>query len=583
MKNYNLEKIKVENTNAIKFLLNYLKSRKFKLAGIILIIILAATTQNFIPFLIRKIIDTHISENDLKGLIRTTNIASLLLIIGFILQILQTKFIGQLGQSILFDIRQDLIKKIENLPLRFFTQNNSGDIITRITNDVDSINKMFSQGILRAINIIFKLLLTGIMMFILNRTLTITLLLPLSIILIFLSIQGSKLQELLKESLNLNAKVSNQIQDILHGFPVIKAATKENYFIKKFNKINEKYFKATIRSSLINSIATPTANLLTKLGLGLVFMIAFQMIKNEELTIGILLSFFTYAIQLTGPISKISQLSNVMRNGLASTARIAGIIKLQSDIVTPQNPYKPKQMQGKIQFKDVNFYYNEREKILHDINFTIQPQEKIAIVGQTGSGKTTFVNLIARLYDVDTGAVLIDGVNVKKWDKDFLRKKIGYLLQDTFLFQDTIFNNLKYCDPNLTREKANKILNDLHFHNLFKNKTIDLDTKVNDNFSVGQKQIIAIARILIQKPKILILDEATASIDTRSEQIVQEAIDYATQKSTSIIIAHRLNTISNVDKTIVIKNGRIAEYGSKDELLEKKGDFYKLWKRFHSI
>ncbi|KKQ14813.1 MAG: AbcB [candidate division WS6 bacterium GW2011_GWF1_36_8] len=282
-------------------------------------------------------------------------------------------------------------------------------------------------------------------------------------------------------------------------------------------------------------------------------------------------------------IVDIAEIWRIIKTGMASAERLSDVMELESDISTPTLPYTPKVVTGSVEFKDVDFAYVENEKVLSDVNFKVDAGQTIAIVGPTGAGKTTFVNLIARLYDTDNGNIYIDGKDIKEWDLKALRKNIGYLIQDTFLFEDTILNNLKYNNPGVTTEQALQVFKDLGTESFITSLPESLETKIStesSEISAGQRQIIALARILLRNPKILILDEATARIDTKSEKMLQNAIEKACEGKTTFIIAHRLSTIFNADQIILIKDNTILEKGSHKELLALKGLYFEMYSRF---
>jgi ATP-binding cassette subfamily B protein len=301
------------------------------------------------------------------------------------------------------------------------------------------------------------------------------------------------------------------------------------------------------------------------------------------LTLGTVVLFNTYTQSLFRSLEGVSRIWQTIKTGIESGSRLDEILKLENDITQPTNAFSPSGFRGDIEFRDVDFGYKEDEIVLSDVDFTAEAGKTVAIVGPTGGGKTTFVNLIARLYDVNNGAIFVDGKNVKDWDLDILRKNIGYLIQDTFLFEDTILNNLRYNNEEITEEEALNMFDFLGAGNLITKLPKGLNTKISsegDNLSSGQRQIIALARILLRNPKILILDEATARIDTKSEKMLQKAIEKASEGKTTFIIAHRLSTIFNADKIILIKDNTILEQGSHEELIKKKGFYSEMYSKF---
>lgn len=550
------------------------------------IIIIANTFANSLPpYLIKSTIDTYIPAKDIIGLNHTILLAICIVLANIVLQYCQTSLVGHIGQNILFDLRRRLFAKLQELPVQFFSENKSGDIIQRITNDVQSVNNMLSEGIQRGISTIFKVIVTGAVLVFLNPTLSLYAFLPIIAVIVLLWVEQKPLKNKNKAALDATAMLTSVVQETVSSLSVIKAFRAEEYANKRFLEKQQVYFKKAMHVSFLASISNPIIALIIKAGTIFVVFKAFTLLATNAISIGTILSFVVYTIQFYVPLGQIGQIWQTIQSGLAATERMSELLTLETNIKEVKKPYKPERsaIQGKIEFKNAKFSYDSENAVLENINFVIEPREKVAIVGPTGGGKSTFVNLVTRLYDTASGTILIDDVDVKKWKIETLRKNTGYLLQDTFFFEDTIENNLRYANAQVTEEKIWLILKKLKAEKFVKNLEKGLNTIIrpdDSTLSVGQKQLLSITRTLLRDPKILILDEATASIDSRSEKIVQEAIDIATQNVTSLIIAHRLSTIENVDKVILIKSNKILEAGPKDVLLEKKGEFYNLYRRF---
>jgi ATP-binding cassette subfamily B protein len=322
---------------------------------------------------------------------------------------------------------------------------------------------------------------------------------------------------------------------------------------------------------------------MTVITVGATLIYSLNLMSLNEITLGTVILFTLYSQQIFRTLNRVSYIWRNVKTGLAAASRLDVILNLQSNIKNPLNPYKPKSIKGEIEFIDVDFGYNGNDIVLKDVNFVAYPGKTIAIVGPTGGGKTTFVNLIARLYDVKNGQIKVDGVDVKKWDLNTLRENIGYLIQDTFLFEDTILNNLKYDNPSVTEKDAIDMFKFLGVESFIKSQSKGLDTIIDSDgtgISSGQRQIIALARILLRDPKILILDEATARIDTKSEKLLQTAIEKAMKGKTTFVIAHRLSTIFNANHIILIKNNTILEQGNHEQLMAKKGFYYEMYSKF---
>jgi ATP-binding cassette subfamily B protein len=584
MKTYNIEKIHVSDSEGYKFILNYTKPHYKRLSVILLIIIVNSLAALLNPYVIKYALDNNITTGDIGGLWKASLVLLFLVIVDAITRYIQIKMLGAFGQELLFKIRQNLFIKLQSLPLRFFSENKSGDIISRITTNVEAINSMFSEGIIRILSTIFMMIGTAILIFILNWKMSLVALVPLLFMILFLYIQGKYLNKAIKHSLDLDGKVSNQIQETLNGFQIIKSFGREDWAIREFEERNNKYFRAVIKSGSINSLGSPVLLFFSAIGTISVVIFSVSLLKSGEITLGTILAFLIYLRQFYQPLSFIGALWKNIQSGIASAQRISGIMKLETDLLVDEEPYIPlHEIVGNIEFKNVTFSYDQQVNVLKNVSFHIQPGETVAVVGPTGGGKTTFVKLIARLYDVNSGEITIDGVDVKKWDLETLRHSIGYLLQDTILFEDTILNNLKYSNPHITEENVTKLFNEMGISEFISNLSDGLGTMLvngGENISSGQRQLICIARILLRKPKILILDEATSNIDTRTEIAVQKAIEFATKGCTSIVIAHRLSTIKNADRIILVQENKILESGTQAELLAKKGLYFEMYKSF---
>lgn len=575
--------------NGFSLLKSYFRPYYKSLTIILVMLFITTTISLFIPMGVRRIIDVNLSSNppDLLGLRNTVIVIIIFALIAVSTLYMQIRRTGELGQTVLFNIRRDLFAKLQELPLRFYSQNTSGDIIARLTSDVESISRFLSEGIIRGLGFVFNLIIILVIMFSLNIKLTLIILAVFILMLVIFAIQSRFLRTALKKSLDKDGLISSEIQEILNGFRIIKSFGKEELMLKRFTSSNSEYFKYAMRANIIDAITGPFINFLSAFTTLVVIIIGLLDVSNGYLSKGSLLAYIVYVGAFFGPIRNAGGLWKTIQGGIASSQRIYDILNLKTNIIEIHSPYNPNknQIRGKVEFINVSFGYDNKSLVLDNINFTINASETIAIVGPTGGGKTTFVNLIARLYDTNEGEVLIDDVNVKDWKLENLRNLIGYLLQDTFLFEDTIFNNLKYNNPNISKKQALNILNSIGAGEFIDNLPdgINFQLKANgSNISAGQRQILAIARLLLKDPKILVLDEATSNIDTKTEELIQKAIDKSTKGRTSIIIAHRLSTIKNADRIVLISNNRILESGTHSELMNAKGYFYEMYSRFSS-
>jgi ATP-binding cassette subfamily B protein len=584
-KNYNLNKIEKEDvTKGLRLLIRHFKPYIISLVVIILsLIVVNALGTILVPKLVKQAIDENILNKDMQGLLTTILYIFILSIFTAIAHYIRVRSTGILSQKVLFNIREEIFKKIQELPIQFVSDNQTGDLIQRLTGNVEALNRFFSEGLVRIFNIVFSLSAILIAMYLLDWRIASISLLATLIVILFIIVQGKFLEKPIKQSLEKEGLVSAKVQEAMDGFVAIKSADQQTNWSKQFKKLTDTYYLLSKKVAAISSTADTFLTFMTVITIVGTLVYGLNLMSLNEITLGAVILFNLYAQSIFRQLNKVSYIWRNVKTGLAAASRLDVILNLQSNIKNPSKPHNPKKIDGEIKFIDVDFGYNGNDIVLKDINFVAYPGKTIAIVGPTGGGKTTFVNLIARLYDVKNGRIKVDGVDVKKWDLNTLRENIGYLIQDTFLFEDTILNNLKYDNPTVTRRKAIDMFKFLGVESFIKSQPKGLDTVVDSDgtgISSGQRQIIALARILLRDPKILILDEATARIDTKSEKLLQTAIEKAMKGKTTFVIAHRLSTIFNANHIILIKNNTILEQGNHEDLMAKKGFYYEMYSKF---
>jgi len=574
----------VDYNKGLKLVLRHVKPYLFPFI-LISIALLAATIlgNSILPRLLKQAIDINITNKDLAGLTHTTLIFVALALIYLVLSYIRLFFTGKLGQSILFNIRKELFNKIQTLPSKFFSDNQSGDIIQRLTGNVDALSSFFSEGIIRLLDIVFSIAIILISIFLQSKLIGFISLGGAFVMIIYIIIQGRIIEKPISESLRKEGDMSANVQESLDGFVAIQSTNQQKSWTRNFQKKTEAYYTTIKKVSLIAASSKAILTLLSVIAVAVLLMTSLNLYAKQIITIGTVILILSYMQSLIQQVTSIADIWRTIKTGMASAERLSDVMELESDISNTPHPYIPESVNGVVEFKDVDFSYVENEKVLSDVNFKVDAGQTIAIVGPTGAGKTTFVNLIARLYDTDNGNIYVDGRDIKEWDLEVLRKNIGYLIQDTFLFEDTILNNLKYNNPKITEKQALKVFDDLGVTPFIKSLANGLETKIStesNEISAGQRQIIALARILLREPKILILDEATARIDTKSEKMLQEAIEKACKGKTTFIIAHRLSTIFNADQIILIKDNTILEKGTHKELLALEGLYFEMYSRF---
>ena len=487
-----------------------------------------------------------------------------------------------LGQKVIKDMRVEVFEKIIKFKMSFFDKNAVGRLVTRTVNDIETIASIFSQGLFMIIADVIKMFTVLIVMLIISWELTLVVISIFPILIyatrVFQKSMKSAFEIVRKEVANLNSFVQERIS----GIKIVQIFNRENIEIENFNQINIRHKDAWLKTVWINSIFFPIAEISTSICIGLlVWYGGFKNLNSGTISLGTLFLFISMSGLLFRPLRQIADRFNTLQMGMVSSERIFKILEDDSHIIDKGNIFK-NSVKGMIEFKNVSFSYIENEVVLDNVSFKIKPGETFAIVGPTGSGKTTITNLITRFYDFNKGKILIDGNDIKELKLNNLRDKIGIILQDVFLFADTIYNNITLYNNNISLEEVKKAAVELDIHEFIESLPNGYDFVVSErgsSLSAGQKQLIAFLRVLVNNPDILILDEATSSIDSYSEDLIKKATKKITQGKTSIIIAHRLSTIESADKIIYMEKGQILEYGNHKELLQiENGKFNKLYK-----
>jgi len=582
---YKLLNERTKQKDGIALLVREFLRYKKRLIVIFICLIISTVASVLTPILLKYAIDDAIGKNDLNKLWLYSGIFLGLLIILGIMFNLQGRLTRELAQKIIYGIRNKIFAKLQELPMEFFNENKSGDIIQRLTGNVEGLNNFFSEGLVRLILTVFALVgfLTG--MILLNTTLGLWVVISVTITIVYLAIQGVVLNKFTKKSLDSEALLASQLQETLNGFQIIKIYQKEKEFLAEFQAKNKRFYKSLLKTAFVSTLSDGIVPFIFSTTVVIVVLSALNLYTQHVMTQGDIIAYLTYLVSFYRRFDGISGLWSNIQTGIASATRINELLKAKTNITNIKDPYSPAldKIKGKIDFKHVTFSYKPQEVVLNDINLSVDPGQTIAMIGPTGGGKTSFVNLIARLYDVNSGEVILDDVNVKEWDLLSLRKSIGYLIQDAIFFTGTIFENLTYDNPGVTKEEAITALTKLGGESIIKELDKGIDTLVNADTQVlsgGQKQVLALTRLMLRNPKIIILDEATSNIDTKSEKIIQKAIETVRVGRTAFIIAHRLSTIFNADKIVLIQNNTIAESGTHDELIRKNGIYFNIYSKF---
>lgn len=502
--------------------------------------------------------------------------------VSALFSMIQSYIMAGVAQKVTYKIRNELTEKINKLPMKYFDKRTNGEVLSIITNDVDTLSTGLNQSITQIITSIFTIIGILVMMISISWEMTI-------VSLLILPISGAILKKVIGKSQKYFVKqqeylghVNGQVEEVYGGHNIVKVFGREEQAIKEFEKENEELYKSGWRSQFLSGLMHPLMNFVGNVGYVAVAILGGYFAVKGRITVGNIQSFIQYNKQFTQPIGQVAQISSTIQSMIAAAERIFEFLGEPEEVEDVKNPVSTEGLKGNIEFKNVHFGYDPEKIIINDFNAKVKDGQKIAIVGPTGAGKTTMVKLLMRFYDVNSGEILLDGYNIKDFKRGELRKMFGMVLQDTWLFGGTIKENIKYSNPDATDSDVIKAAKAAHIHHYIKTLSKGYDAKINEestNISAGQKQLLTIARVILADPKILILDEATSSIDTRTEQQIQAAMDNLMEGRTSFIIAHRLSTIKNADLILVMDHGDIVEQGTHEELLAKgeSGFYYKLY------
>ena len=497
-------------------------------------------------------------------------------IISSIFSVIQGFTMTNVSQKITYKLRNDLSAKINKLPMSYFDKKTKGEVLSIITNDIDTLSMNLNQSITQIITSICTIIGIIIMMFLISWEMTLisVLILPISGIIVKRIVRKS--QRYFKQQQEYLGHVNGQVEETYAGHTIVKAFNGEKKAIKEFNKANETLYHSAWKSQFLSGLMYPVMNFIGNIGYVAVAVVGGYLAAKGRITVGNIQSFIQYNKQFTHPINQIAEVSGMLQSMIAAAERIFEFLDEKEEVQDILNPQSIEDLKGNVTFEHVKFGYSNDKMIIKDFSAKIKDGQKIAIVGPTGAGKTTIVKLLMRFYDVNDGAILIDGINIKDFTRQDLRKMFGMVLQDTWLFNGSIKDNIKYGNPDASDSEVIEAAKAAHIHHFIKTLPGSYDMILNEettNISVGQKQLLTIARVILTNPKILILDEATSSIDTRTEIQIQAAMDNLMKGRTSFIIAHRLSTIRNADLILVMNDGDIVEQGTHKELLEK-GGFY---------
>ena len=572
-------KAKAFDIKVFKRIMVYTKPYKWRFNAVIVWGVLLALFAALRPYLLKQTVDGYIQTQDQNGLLFYIMLMGIVLLLEVLSQFYFVYWANWLGQDIVRDIRTKLFKHMLSFRMKYFDNAPVGQLVTRSVSDIEAIARIFSQGLFMIVSDLMKMVAVLFFMFYMNWQLGWIVIIAMPILVIATRIFQKKMQVTFEEVRTQIANLNTFVQERVTGMKIVQLFNRETIEAEKFSKINDKHRKAWVKTVWYNSIFFPIADIISSLTLGMVVWYGDLLILSGDTTttFGDLFTYTMFIGMLYNPLRQIADKFNEMQMGMIAANRVFDILDTQ-DQIQDKGTVEAPNFKGEIEFKNVHFGYIENEEVIKGINLKVKESETIAIVGATGAGKSTIINLLNRFYEINKGEICIDGQNINNYSLESLRKQIAVVLQDVFLFADTIYNNITLNNPEITHDKVLAAAKKIGVHDFIMSLPNGYEYNVKERgvmLSSGQRQLIAFLRAYVSNPSILILDEATSSIDTYSEELIQRATETITKGRTSIVIAHRLATIVNADTIIVMDKGLIVEKGSHFELLNREAGFYK--------
>lgn len=564
-----------------KRILGYLRPYR-GLVAVSLLLLLAVSMLGLAgPYLTKVAIDDYIRIQQYEGLDRIALIYIVVLAGAFVCQFLQYMTMQYIGQRVMFDLRTQVFAHLHKMSFRFFDRNPIGKMMTRTVNDVEVLNEMLTSGLI----LVFSDLFTLVGIFLMLAWLDWQLMLVVCAVFPFLYLATQAYRIRARDALRKNrahiTTLNSTLEENLSGMTTVQLFNQENAQYQKFTQINRDKLREDLRSLHYNSIYLPSIDVFSAIGIGLVIWYGGSRFVQGEVLLGVLVAFLMYLQKFFEPIRDMAEKFNIIQTAMASSERIFELLDTPEELPNPERPQAVSRIAGNIEFQNVWFAYNGDDYVLQDVSFSLKEGESLAIVGATGSGKSTIINTLLRFYDIQKGRISIDGVSLKEMNKQDLRRQMALVQQDVFLFSRNIMDNIRLGNTSLGLEAVESVAQSVHSHHFINNLPFKYEQELRErgsNLSMGQRQLLSFARALASDPRILILDEATSSVDTETERQIQNAIQGLMKGRTSIVIAHRLSTLKTVDKVLVLKQGKVQEFGTRQELLQNKGTYYKLLK-----
>ena len=561
-------------------LASYLLVYKFQIALVVISIVVAGTLQLLGPYLIGVTIDQYILKGDVPGLVRMSLILLGVYLGGWAMQATQGWIMATISQRALRQIRKDLFEHMQTLSLSFFDKRSQGDLMSRLTNDIDAVSQALTMNITQIISSVLSLIGILIAMFALNLWMALGNLAVIPFMLLVTLVIGKRTMSGFRGLQFSMGRLNGRMEEIISGERIVQAFSRQDAILADFDKDNEALREAATKAMSWGFIIMPLVNVMSYIGIAVVSGLGGWLVVTGAVTVGLVATFINYTRNFVQPLRQLADLYNSIQSALAGAERVFEIIDTKPEINDKPDAKPLKEIRGDIVFDHVDFSYDGKTPILNDVSFHAEPGQTIALVGPTGAGKTTMINILSRFYDIRGGDIKIDGTSIRDVTRESLRRQIGTVLQDNFLFADTVMENIRYGNLEATGEDcvaAAKLANADQFISRLPEGYKTMLTERGSNLSQGQRQLLAIARAVVADPKILILDEATSNVDTRTEIRIQEALLRLMEGRTSFVIAHRLSTIRNANQVLVINSGRIIERGTHESLLEQRGFYFHLY------